>query len=176
MITKEYLERLNNLNNEKLIDVVKNYRQYGYTNELRKSAISILEERGIHKEQLQLTGKFENTTYNKAKEIYTSFHRNSKITFTFYTILLVLNILAPILLTNIEYPLTIITVLGWTSIILYFIFLLKSFINHHQFYKLIDKNSETESIFIYVFLGMPFYIFMHFYFRKKMKEEINEIH
>ena len=41
------IERLKKLDTDKLIDVVKNYRQYGYEENLRNSAISLLEERGI---------------------------------------------------------------------------------------------------------------------------------
>ena len=60
---KEYRRKLLNLNDKKLIDVVKNYRQYGYDEELRNTAIELLKERGITKKQLEFTGDFENRTY-----------------------------------------------------------------------------------------------------------------
>jgi hypothetical protein len=64
------IDRLKNLDSDKLIDVVKNYRQYGYEEDLRTEAITILEERGISKEQLQLTGNFENKKYDNAEDLY----------------------------------------------------------------------------------------------------------
>ncbi|MBL4604928.1 MAG: hypothetical protein JKY02_04490, partial [Flavobacteriaceae bacterium] len=48
--------KLESFDNEKLIDIVKNYQQYGYDNDLRNIAIRILEKRGIDKEQLKLSG------------------------------------------------------------------------------------------------------------------------
>ena len=54
------IEKLKSLDNDKLIDVVKNYRQYGYSNELRTAAIEILDSRGIDQEKLKLTGNFDN--------------------------------------------------------------------------------------------------------------------
>lgn len=175
MITKEYLERLNNLDNEKLIDIVKNYRQYGYTKELREQAILRLNKRGIHKKELQLKGEFENETYNTIHELYTSFRKNSKITFILYSILLIVHILIPVFFRNIESLIIMTIILSWIVLMLFFLFLIKTFINQHQFYKFIGKNREVENIFVYLFLGMPLYIVMYFYFIKKMKEEMNEI-
>ena len=43
----DLMTTLKTLDNSKLIDVVKNYKQYGYDEETRNSAISILEERGV---------------------------------------------------------------------------------------------------------------------------------
>jgi hypothetical protein len=76
-------ERLKKLDTDKLMDVVKNYRQYGYDEGFRNSAISILADRGISQEQLELTGNFVNRNYDFANEIYKSFSKNSKIAFIF---------------------------------------------------------------------------------------------
>jgi hypothetical protein len=47
--------------------------------------------------------------------------------------------------------------------------------NQNQFYKAINKDYGTEGALLYLFLGMPFYIFMYFYFRNQMKEKMKEI-
>ncbi|MCF8297197.1 MAG: hypothetical protein K9J13_06600 [Saprospiraceae bacterium] len=86
-------ERLKNLNDSKLIDVVKNYRQYGYDESLRNEAISILEARGIDKEFLQMTHNYKNRTYDLANDCYLSYCRNSKIAF-FSNVLLNFNYLS----------------------------------------------------------------------------------
>lgn len=168
-------DRLNKLDDNKLIDVVKNYRQYGYDNELRAAAISILNDRGITKEQLQLTGDFENKTYDYAQELFNSFAKNSKIAFILYAILLLTNILVPIIASNSESLGIFTLVVNWGALIGYFVFLIKSFINQNQFYKAINKDYGTEGALLYLLLGMPFYIFMYFYFRNQMKEKMNEI-
>jgi hypothetical protein len=168
-------ERLNKLDDSKLIDVVKNYRQYGYDDELRATAISILDGRGITKEHLQLTGDFENKTYDYAQELFESFSRNSKIALILYGILLLTNILVPIIASNSATLGLLALILNWSSLIGYFIFLIKSFMNQNQFYKTINKVYGTEGALLYLFLGMPFYIFMYFFFRNQMKEKMNEI-
>ena len=45
----------------------------------------------------------------------------------------------------------------------------------NQFYKLINEDYGTEGILIYLFLGMPFYILMHFYFKNQIKDKMKEI-
>ena len=42
----EDFDILNKFDNDKLIDVVKNYKRYGYDDELRDYAINLLGERG----------------------------------------------------------------------------------------------------------------------------------
>ena len=77
----EIQERLNKLDTEKLIEVVKNYRQYGYTAEVRNYALSLLEKQGIDRSDLQLTGNFENKAFNLASDSYDAYNKNSKIAF-----------------------------------------------------------------------------------------------
>ena len=169
------IEKLKKLDTNKLIDVVKNYRQYGYDENLRASAFSILEDRGITKEDLQLTGNLENRTYDLADDLYKSFSQNSKIAFILYGILLLTNILIPILSRDSDTLGLITLIINIGSLIFYFIFLIKSFLNQNQFYKAIGKDYGTEGVLLYLFIGMPFYIIMYFYFRNQMKEKMKEV-
>ncbi len=169
------IEKLKKLDTNKLIDVVKNYRQYGYDENLRASAFSILEDRGITKEDLQLTGNLENRTYDLADDLYKSFSQNSKIAFILYGILLLTNILIPILSRDSDTLGLITLIINIGSLIFYFIFLIKSFLNQNQFYKAIGKDYGTEGVLLYLFIGMPFYIIMYFYFRNQMKEKMQEV-
>jgi hypothetical protein len=167
------LESLKRLDNNKLIDVVKNYRQYGYTDEMRTMAISILEERGVSKEELQLTGNFENHTYDVAEELYNSFNRNSKIAFIQYIVLILTDIL--LLVRGSEMFELITMLLFIAACIFYFTFLLKSFLNQSQFYQTIGQEYGSGGAFLYLFAGLPFYFMMYFYFRNQMKEKMTEI-
>lgn len=171
----EYIKRLQNLENKQLIDVVKNYRQYGYDDEMRKIALSILKERGVSKEHLQLTGNLENKTYDYAIDLYKSFSSNSKIAFLLYILILLNNILTPLITSSSELFALLGRIGNWILFISYFIFLAKSFLNQEHFYKIINKNSGTENALVYLFLGMPFYILAYFYFKSQMKEKMNEI-
>ena len=168
-------DRLKNFNNKKLIDVVKNYRQYGYDENMRATAITILDARGITKEQFELTGNFDNKAYDYATELYESFSKNSKIAFVLFIIILLTNILIPIIAVNSELMASLLLILNFLMLIGYFIFLIRSFLNQNQFYKTINQDYGTEGAFMYLLLGMPFYFIMYFYFRKQMNEKIREI-
>jgi len=168
-------ERLLKFDNDKLIDIVKNFRQYGYDDVLRETAISILADRGISKEQLKLTGSFENKTYNYAPDLFASLLKNSKIAFVMYLILFASRILIRITpddSVGLAWTFLILSVL---SFILYFVFLVMSFVNQNQFYKVIGKDYGTEGALLYLFLGMPFYMFMYFYFKNQMNDKIKEV-
>ena len=56
----EDIDILKKFDNAKLIDIVKNHQRYGYDDELRDSAICLLEERGWSREELQLFGYLTN--------------------------------------------------------------------------------------------------------------------
>jgi len=167
--------KLDSFDNGKLIDVVKNYKQYGYDNELRNIAIEILEKRGINKEQLKLTGNFENAAYESAKGIHSSFSRNSKIAFVLYGIVLISNILVSVFARNSEELALIILILNWIALISYIVFIIKSFINQNDFYAAIGKYNDSSSVLIYFFIGMSFYIFAYFYFKNQMNDEMKLI-
>jgi len=167
--------KLESFNNGKLIDVVKNYKQYGYDNDLRNIAIGILEKRGINKEQLKLTGNFENHSYESAEGIQKSYSRNSKIAFIFYGIVLISSILVSVFARNSEILASIILIINWIALISYFVFLIKSFMNQSEFYKTIGKENDSSGILIYLLLGLPFYIFTYFYFRNQMNDEMKMI-
>ena len=57
----EDFDILKRFDNDKLIDVVKNYKRYGYDDEIRDYAINLLEERGWSVEDLKTFGYWENS-------------------------------------------------------------------------------------------------------------------
>lgn len=173
MTTK--IDKLGSLDNEKLIDVVKNFRQYGYDDNIRNAAIEILEDRGIDKEQLKLTGNFENQTYNSAKLFYDAFKRNSRITIIFYTLVYISAIFLHVLNLDSE-PVTVIALaIDLILVLSYFLFFIKSFNNQIDFFRIIGKYPGFSSAVIYFLLGVPFYVFLYFYYRNRMKEELKLI-
>lgn len=168
-------EKLKKLDNNKLIDVVKNYKQYGYDEDLRNNAIVILGERGISIEQLKLTGNFENKTYEYAKSVYDSFDKSSKLAFVFYGLLIVLKLTIPFIPSYLNVLISILVVTTWVLLILYFVFLIKSFFDQHEFFKLIGKDYIAGGAMVYLFLGAAIYIVMYFYFKKQMNDEMKLI-
>lgn len=175
MSNEDYIERLKNLENKQLMDVVKNYRQYGYELEMRDKAILILEERGVSLEHLRLTGNLENTDYNHAIDLYALFVFNSRIAFALYITILFNSILIPLLFFDSGTFLQFGRVANWAFLIFYFIFLMKSFLNQDQLYKIIDKKAGSENVLVYLLLGAPFYVLAYFYFKNQMTEKMKGI-
>lgn len=172
----ENLERLQKLDDTKLIDVVKNYRQYGYDDQLREAAIQILAEKGIDKDQLQLTGSLENKKYDHANDLFISFQKNSRIAFIMYLSLIVSRVMVPVSAIHLHEDFS--TIFIFTTLIffiLYIVYFIRSFLNQDKFYKVIGQHYGAEGVLIYLFLGMPFYVMMYFFFRNQMKDKMNEI-
>jgi len=168
------IDRLRSLDNEKLIDVVKNYRQYNYDTIIRNAAIGILGDRGIDKEQLKLTGNFENQTYNIAENIFISFNRNSIIAVVFYILTIITAILLPMFLDS-EHLEIITLTFTLITVILYFVFFIRSFINQIDFFKIIGQHPGSGITIIFFFIGVPLYVFLYLYYRNRMKEELRLI-
>lgn len=169
------IERLNKLDDTKLIDIVKNYRQYGYDDEIRNSAIEILEGRGYDMENLKLRGDFKNTLYDDAELYFQSFEKQSKLAFIFYGLILIVKILIPLINKSIESIQLIVLIVVWILLIGYIVILIRSFISQSRYYKLIGKQESQLSPGLFFTLGMFFYIIMYFVYRKQMKADINMI-
>src|SRR5690606_19924756 len=135
----------------------------------------ILEDRGVRIEELKMTGNFVNITYDIADEQHKSFIKNSKITFGLYISIILITILPSVLSINLETLGFSATILKLSAYICYVIFLVKSFLNQSKFYRSIGEEYEAEGALFYLFLGMPFYLFMYFYFRNEMKEKMTGI-
>ncbi|GLB53018.1 hypothetical protein NBRC110019_20580 [Neptunitalea chrysea] len=167
--------KLEKLTNSKLIDVVKNYRQYGYEEILRETALTILEQRGITRNDLHLAGNLQNSTYQNADTLYTSFKINSKGAFISYILAFVCKLTARFTMPFSEQLTTIFVIAAIVFTITYLLFFIRSFMQQRQFYKVLGNSIGPEGALLYLVIGMPFYFFMYFYFRKQMKQKIKEI-
>ncbi len=170
-------EKLKSFNNNKLMDIVKNYKQYGYEESIRDTAITILESRGINENILKMTGNFRNTDYDRADSIYKTFLRNSKLTFLFYGLFLLF--IGSSFLMGLGFKAdgiaSFFSVLTIISIALYALFLIITVANQFQLDKVLGKDFAFDSLIIIWLLGFPFYFLTYYYLKNKMKETMNLI-
>jgi len=171
----DQLERIKTLSNDKLIDVVKNYRQYGYSDELRTVALEELQERGIDREELQLLGNLENHTYNRAESLFQSFTKNSKIAFVLYLLILINLVMIPVLSIQSITMGFAGAMINWVLLFSYVIFMVMSFMNQINFYRAIGKEYGVDGAIVFFVAGMPLYAVLYFYFRRQMKEQMSMI-
>lgn len=161
--------------NDKLIDIVKNYRQYDIDESYRNTALQLLNTRGITEEELRFGGNLQNENYENALRYKTAYDENSKITLVLYLFYTVFGFGGAVLNNN-GFPTlgTIFIILGVLSLILFLITLFKAFINQSNFYKLFGQG-KNMNILMVVFLGIPLYFIYSIFFDRKMKEDLKQI-
>jgi hypothetical protein len=168
-------DRLDRLETDKLLDISKNYRQYGYDNQTRNYVLGLLKDRGMPVEDLWLTGNFENKTYELAVHLFEVFKRNSTIALFFYMVVLVFKLSIIVHFSGWEsYPI-ILLILYYSSLAGYLVFLIMSFLNQSDLYKMTGDNYGTEGVIAYLLGGVAFYCITYFYFLKQMKEKMKLI-
>lgn len=168
--------RLIRLNTDQLIDVVKNYRQYDYSPEVRNYALDLLEKQGLSQMDLQLTNSFDNQIYSKAKEIFAAYITDSRRAFIYYGVVLVISGLMLFTRDSTTEQTAVILAVGKIIfIIMYLLFLFRSFLSQDRFQQVVGDNNKVGNELIYLFLGMPFYVVLYFVFKQQMAERMRMI-
>jgi len=165
-------ESFRKFSDNRLIEIVRNARQFGYDDTIKRNALDVLKERGISQEDLQLTGNLTNDKFDSIEYLYNSYTTNSRIAFIIYGILLVLNAIRLFWLADLG------ALLSLPSLVLsvgFFVFFIISFFNHLNFYRSIGKEMGVGDQIMYILIGMPFYFFMHFFYKSQMKEEMKMV-
>jgi lipopolysaccharide export system permease protein len=172
--SSEY-EKIKGYSDKKLIDIVKNYRQYDLDESYRNSSIKILNARGITEEELRFGGNLRNENYENALRYKAAYVENSRLSFKLYFIYII-PLLAGLILNNNGFPILgkILIVFGAISATLFLITLAKSFISQVSFNKLLDRNT-TSNVFILILVGIPLYFLYFNFYKKKMKEDLKQI-
>lgn len=165
---------LEKFNNDKLIDVVKNYKQYGYDDAIRNTALAILRERGIDKSFLEMTGNLHNSKFEFAEDLYNSYTRNSTIAFILYALSLVMAFMLFGQFKN-DSAIMFYLVLRIIFLLGFIVFFIQSLMKQNEFNKSIGKESGSWDVIIYILLGLPLYIIIYFIQKKQMAEEMKLI-
>ena len=174
-ISESELIKLKSYEEDKLIDIAKNYRLYNYNETYKIHALKTLEKRGLTEQELKISGKLSNDNFESAKRHYLEYLLNSKITFFFY-IPYILMLLSYLVCRNNNYPtIAIISlVIAIVFAILFFVFMGKSFSNQTNFNKITGKKYPFNFI-LFLLIGVPLYFLLHFFNKKKMKEDLKGI-
>ena len=171
----EEFGNLKGYSNEKLIDIIKNYRQYDFDIAYRNSALDIMNSRGITEQELRYSGNLVNDNYENALRHLASYKENSAIALILYITYVVLSV-GGLVLRNNGFPVlgVVMVVISVIALILFLVALIKSYTNQTSFYKLLNKNRASNIIFLFL-LGIPLYFIYQIFFDKKMVEELKEI-
>lgn len=176
---QQSLEKFSSLSDQQLIDLVRNYQQYNYSEGERSLGVDILASRGVTEERLKILGAFENKDYEAAKEDYESLKKSSRLTFYFYIPYLLFGLALPIINNNLELEewmfigLIVVTII---FTLLYFY----HYIRTNIFLKNITdatKNEATNKLLValLILLGIPLYFIVFFLVKNRLKQDIKSI-
>ena len=168
-------DKLNSYSDDKLIDLLKNYRQYDLDRSYKNTALQLLNLRGISEEELRFGGNLENEKFESALRYKTNYEENSRMSLLLYLIAITFDLTGAVFNNN-GFPVLgkILLAIGIIATILYIISFVKTLSNQSNFYKVLGSNTMANSI-ILVILGIPLYYLYFIYFNRKMKEDLKQI-
>lgn len=163
---------LEGYDNNKLIDVIKNYREYDYSIAYKNSSVAILETRGITAQELKIGGHFTNQKYEEAVRLKHMYDEDSKLSLILYAIAVPLILLGSILKNN-TFPLigNILFVTGIVIEVLFLFSFMKSFNSFSNLTKQLDKSAIGGAL-IFLLFGIPLYMVNYFIQSKQIAKEL----
>ncbi len=167
---------LEKLDNFKLMDVVNNYKQYGYDDTLKNAALDILRSRGINEEDLVLAGNSQSQKYEIARDLGKTFLKSARWTVMLYLLFVTLKITTLVISHYSESLTVIVFILYLLVMIVYLVAVIKSFLDHNNFYRAIGKDQNAGEQILFLFFGSLFFIFSYFYYKNNIREELQLIH
>ncbi|NNF81763.1 MAG: YjgP/YjgQ family permease [Flavobacteriaceae bacterium] len=168
-------KNLQGYSDEKLIDLIKNYRQYGMDETYRNTSLAIMSDRGVSEEELRFGGNLFNENYENALRYKKNFDENSRIALILYWIYIIFGIGGAVLNNN-GFPAIgkIMLGIGILACLLFLFALFKAFSQQTNFYKILGANRNSNIIFV-VLLGIPLYAIYHTIFRRRLKDDLKQI-
>lgn len=168
-------KNLEHFENDKLIDLVKNYRHYGLGISHKANALQVLSKRGITELELKLSGNLSNESYESGIRHMQDYHENATLANYAHIALLVFGI-SGLILNNNGLPALgkIMVTIGVFSAVLFFIIFPKVLKNQSEFYTLLKKKFMTHNV-VFIILALPLFFLYRLYFNKKMNEDLTKI-
>ena len=174
-LTSENTSKLESFENEKLIDIVKNFRQFGLSLNYKQKALKILNLRDISELELKMSGNLSNQKYENALRLYIDFKEHSKLALVLNTLTILLGF-GGLVLSNNGMPVIgkILSGIAVLCLLFFLIVFQKTISNQFNFYKLLSIKFLTNS-FVFIILGIPLFVLYRPFFIKKMKEDLLKI-
>ena len=158
----ERVNKIKNLDNPKLIDVVKNYQRYNYPVEFRDEALKILRQRGINENALKISGNLENAKYDDARKIYDKINLYNNLAFAAYILSIFVYFSGN-------------AAFGLLFSVIFLILMMLVYSNRNDFFKAIKETDRDFSMAIFLFIGIPMYFLVYFLTKRDLKEKLERL-
>ncbi|MCH7525234.1 MAG: LptF/LptG family permease [Bacteroidetes bacterium] len=174
-VNSEAYSHLLNYSNDKLIDILKNYRQYELHISYYNTALQLLDSRGLSKQNLKFGGNLINENYENALRYKSAYDDYSRIASVLYITYVVFGV-GGLVLNNNGFPTLgpIFIIIGVLSFIIFIIALINAYINQTNFYKLLENN-KASNIIALILLGIPLNFIYKGIFSKKLEDDLKQI-
>ncbi|MGB1370783.1 MAG: LptF/LptG family permease [Flavobacteriaceae bacterium] len=168
-------KNIDRFENDKLIDLVKNYRHYGLSITNKTNALQLLEQRGITELELKLSGNLSNESFESGVRHMEDYHENATLANYAHLTLLIFGI-GGLILNNNGLPTVgkILVTIGIFSVLLFLVLFTKVLKNQSEFYKILKKKFMTHNV-VFIILALPLFFLYRLYFNKKMNEDLTKI-
>lgn len=165
---------LNDYNNEKLVNIIKNHDALNFDNSIKPFALNQLLKRNQSIEDLQKQGIIFNDAYITSKKEATDAIDYSKFAYVFYTIGIILLILHFVFKNN-KFPefASAAIDLSIISLLIYLFYYSVTWIKATVFYKNIGFKTKGLDVFL-MLIAFPFYGASHFLLKNKIKEDLDK--
>lgn len=165
---------LNEYNNEKLINILKNHEALDFDKSVKPFALNQLLSRNQSIEDLQRQGVIINDAYSQSKKEADNTISNSKIAYIFYNLGVVLLILHFVLKNNgLPQIASSAIQLSIISLFVYAIYYALTWLTSNKFYQHLGFKIKPLDKFLMI-LGLPFYGISHFLLKNKIKEDLDK--
>ena len=168
-------KNIDRFENDKLIDLVKNYRHYGLSITHKTNALQLLEQRGVTELELKLSGNLNNESFESGVRHMEDYHENATLANYAHLTLLIFGI-GGLILHNNGLPTVgkILVTIGIFSVLLFLVLFTKVLKNQSEFYKILKKKFMTHNV-VFIILALPLFFLYRLYFNKKMNEDLTKI-
>lgn len=174
-VSSEQYKTLNNYDNNKLIDIIKNYRIYDYSITYKNTALAIMNSRGITNQQLKFAGHFTNQKYEEAIRLKNRFIEDSQLALIFYIVFAILTITGKIIDNNYYDSIgPILFNIGIVIGVIYFLAFLRSFISSSILNKHLGNESISNSV-LFILIGLPLNFIVYFRQKNKANKDLHLI-
>lgn len=169
------IDKLKGFENHKLIDLIQNYRQYGFNIDYKNYALNILDQRGISELELRMSGQLINESYENGVRHLEDYHENATLGVLAHSVFLIFGIIGLVLNNNggLEVG-NILVLIAILSLVLFLIVFPKVLKYQSEFYKILNKKFTTNNV-IFIILAFPLFFLYRLYFNRKMKEDLAKI-
>lgn len=163
-------EKLKSLSDNQLLDIVKNYKKYQYTEEVKTQALSILlSERGSDEDYLRNNGFLNNDVRESAQSYFKRYKKKNIIALSLFISVPLLMIISSIT------DLTVLAILAWIAFFAFVYEVVSSFFLLQKCYGLMpDKECPISSAF-YFLMSVLLYFVIFFYYNKEIEKDLNDI-